>query len=454
MVPAITAGGVAVIGVGVIVGWIFEIEPLMTVVPGLIRMKPNTAVAFLFAATALYLADKRKCRLLQGVCAGFVFLMGVVTMAEYVAGFNIGIDQIAFRDPVQFPFPGRMAQFTAGAFALIGIVLYPFHFRGKERLTDALALAVGYGSTFAVVGYLYGVPILYGSTNYTAMAVHTGIAFLLLSTGFLCIEKNQGFGNIFRAQSPGGLVARRLVPLAIMVPIVVGALFNRFNFGQLRLGITFIVLSNILLIVAAIWGLAHVLHKSELERGSAQQASEIDGLTGIHNRRFFDQNLAQEIQRCVRHSRASCLIMFDIDHFKNLNDEFGHQCGDTVLKTVAEACKRSLRTTDVFCRFGGEEFAVIAPETHGCDGMVLADKLRNLVAELSFAEIPVQVTISLGVAQIGRAMATTEGAIAAADKALYASKKLGRNRESLFDEVAEQGVERMAEQVSEVSGGN
>jgi diguanylate cyclase (GGDEF)-like protein len=447
-VPAYASAAVAAVSLGAIAGWIFGIEPLMTVLPGMIRMKPNTAVALFFAALALYLAHKRKFRLLQAICACLVGLLGALTLCEYIFGVDAGIDELLFRDPAQILFPGRMAHFTAAALLLSGILLYPFRFRASERLTDLLALTLGFSSTFAIVGYLYGVPILYGSVHYTSMAIHTGIAFLLLSLGFLFIQKPQGFTRIFRAQTPGGLVARSLVPPAILVPIFLGAGFSRFNFGQLKLGIAFVVLCNILLIVAAIWGLARVLDRLELQRGTAQHASEIDGLTGIHNRRYFDQQLATEIQRCVRHSRESCLILFDVDHFKSLNDRFGHQTGDLALISIAQNCAKILRTTDIICRFGGEEFAVIAPETSGKDGMVLADKLRNLVATLTLERAPIPITISLGVAQIGRVAPTSEIAIAAADHALYTAKKLGRNRESLYGDAREVAVVKMVLQPS------
>ena len=430
-VPAFAAAIVALIGAIVIAGWIFGYSPLKTVFPGLVSMKPNTAIGFMVAALALYLAYQRKHRTLQGICAWVVLLMGLVTLIEYIWGADAGIDQLLFRDPVQTMFPGRMAPITAFNFLLIGSMLYPSRFRASQKVGDTLVLVVCFGSTFAIVGYLYGVPLLYGSIRYTAMAIHTGFAFLVLSLGFLFIQKDRGLVRVFQADTAGGIVARRLVPPAIFIPIVVGAVFNRFNFGQLRLGIAFIVVCNVSLVVAAIWSLARALDKSEIKRGMAQRASEVDALTGIHNRRYFDHRLRSEIQRCVRHSRVSCLILFDIDHFKSLNDRFGHPFGDEVLQTIAQACGKGLRATDVICRYGGEEFAIIAAETRGVDAMVLARKIRTLVELLIFEKVPVRVTISLGVTQIGGEMSSSEAAIAAADQALYAAKNLGRNSECL-----------------------
>ncbi len=111
----------------------------------------------------------------------------------------------------------------------------------------------------------------------------------------------------------------------------------------------------------------------------------------------------------MRHSRESCLILFDIDHFKNLNDRFGHQAGDLVLITIAKTCEKSLRATDVVCRYGGEEFGVIAAETAARDAMILARKIRDRVAVLDFDKVPIRVTISLGVVQIGAAIRILRG---------------------------------------------
>jgi diguanylate cyclase (GGDEF)-like protein len=431
-IPAYAALGVALIGVAVLLGWTFHIESLMSVFPGLIRMKVNTALSFLLAALALYLAHAQSYKKLQAFCAVMVAVVAVLTIAEYLYHLDAQIDQLLVHDPVQLTFPGRMAHLTAASFLLTALMLFPVRFPGSQKVRDLLALLLGFSSTFAVISFLYGVRLLYGASVYSAMAIHTGVGFLLLSLGFLFIPKPEGLVRIFQTDTSGGIVARWLIPPAILVPVLVGALFNRFNFGQLRLGIAFIVLSNILLIVAAVWSLGWVLDRSEMDRKVAEAASAVDGLTGIFNRRYFDRRLWEELQRCVRYSRNSCLLLFDIDHFKNVNDRFGHPAGDEVLRSIAGICERSLRTADVICRYGGEEFAVIAPETLGPEGIVLARKVRALVAGLTFEKMPSSLTVSVGVVEIPYALATSESIIAAADEALYTAKKLGRNRECLY----------------------
>ena len=285
-IPLIASHFVAAVAIAVLIGWIFAIEPLMTVLPGLVRMKPNTAVALLFGAIALRLANRAIGKIAQGICGCVVLLLGALSLLEYLGGVDLKIDQILFRDPILSPFPGRMAHFTAVSLVLTGSFLYPFRSQGGQRLAEVLALTVGLGSAFAVVGYVYGVPVLYGSIHYTSMAIHTGIAFIFLSVGFLCIEREHGFTRIFRAQTSGGTVARRLVPLGILIPILVGSVFLRFNFGQLRLAL--LVMSNMVLTVAAVWGLASALDRSETERVVALVNSEMDALTKVYNRRHLE----------------------------------------------------------------------------------------------------------------------------------------------------------------------
>jgi diguanylate cyclase (GGDEF)-like protein len=153
-----------------------------------------------------------------------------------------------------------------------------------------------------------------------------------------------------------------------------------------------------------------------------------DQLTGLFNRRFFDIKLGEEIDRAARYNRDLSLIMCDIDHFKKYNDEFGHLKGDDVLKTVAELLKGSCRSSDTAARYGGEEMAVILPETHGEKAMFVAEKARLLIEKQAQEVAGKPVTVSCGVAYFKKNIGTAMELIAAADKALYKAKESGRNR--------------------------
>ncbi len=159
-----------------------------------------------------------------------------------------------------------------------------------------------------------------------------------------------------------------------------------------------------------------------------RQMAYLDGLTGIFNRRFFELRIMQEIERANRYELTLSVIMLDIDHFKRINDEFGHLLGDEVLKQISRLCSQHLRKPDVLCRFGGEEFAILLPETTGESALAAAEKLRQMVASFPFPGIPRPVTFSAGVAEFPRNGRTRDELVQAADAALYASKQGGRDR--------------------------
>jgi diguanylate cyclase (GGDEF)-like protein len=159
-----------------------------------------------------------------------------------------------------------------------------------------------------------------------------------------------------------------------------------------------------------------------------RQLAYVDGLTGIHNRRYFEMRIIEELERALRFQGRMAVIMVDIDHFKRLNDEFGHLLGDEVLRCVAGIMKQQLRKVDMVCRYGGEEFAVVVPETTGDNAMLVAEKLRRQVESHPFPGVPRPVTISCGVADYPLHGVTRDEVVAAADGALYRAKQTGRNR--------------------------
>ena len=151
-----------------------------------------------------------------------------------------------------------------------------------------------------------------------------------------------------------------------------------------------------------------------------------DELTGLYNRRWLDLALTDQVAAYRRDGQPFSLIMIDLDHFKDLNDSHGHQAGDRCLGRVAQTIRANLRPLDQAARFGGEEFAVILPDTQTQEALAAAERLRRAAANLARGDEP-SVTISLGVAQIGPGD-DPESVIQAADQALYRAKQAGRNR--------------------------
>jgi diguanylate cyclase (GGDEF)-like protein len=156
-----------------------------------------------------------------------------------------------------------------------------------------------------------------------------------------------------------------------------------------------------------------------------------DGLTGAHNKRAFQTVLEREVSRCHRYHRPMSLVLFDIDHFKKINDECGHLAGDAVLRQLASLVMANVRREDVLSRVGGEEFTLILPELALPAAHMVAEKLRALVERTPcrFEEQTIPLTSSFGVAELGLAppMAGTE-LYQIADERLYAAKRGGRNR--------------------------
>ena len=164
----------------------------------------------------------------------------------------------------------------------------------------------------------------------------------------------------------------------------------------------------------------------ELER-----QAHLDYLTGLHNRRFFMQVAETELARAIRYSAPLSLLMMDVDHFKLINDTYGHKAGDRVLKKISETCQKTLREIDIIGRVGGEEFAVLLPETDIDEAMDVAERLREEIAKAKVEidqVLPLNFTISIGVTTLTPQNENIEGLLNVADKALYVAKDSGRNR--------------------------
>lgn len=159
-----------------------------------------------------------------------------------------------------------------------------------------------------------------------------------------------------------------------------------------------------------------------------------DHLTGVFNERFLREQLRVELAWHRRHTEPMSLILIDVDFFKKVNDEHGHLVGDTVLRQLASRCQGACRLEDVLARYGGEEFACLVRQTNTRGAVVLAERMRRVVEAAPFQHgrsgrgPSVQVTISLGVAELKAGMAEPEALIEAADRLLYRAKQAGRNR--------------------------
>lgn len=166
-----------------------------------------------------------------------------------------------------------------------------------------------------------------------------------------------------------------------------------------------------------------------------KKQSHSDGLTGLFNRRYFDEALQGEKNRAQRYNSTFSVFFIDLDHFKKLNDTYGHQAGDLTLKVVAEILQTMKRTEDTACRYGGEELVLILPETEKINALVIAERIRKRVEEtvLEFEGTKFSVTLSGGIASYPSDGKEIHELVQAADVALYQAKESGRNRILIHD---------------------
>jgi diguanylate cyclase (GGDEF)-like protein len=173
-------------------------------------------------------------------------------------------------------------------------------------------------------------------------------------------------------------------------------------------------------------------HYEELE-----YCARFDPVTGVANRRYFAEMVEAELSRSSRYGRPLSILMMDIDHFKEINDAYGHHAGDIVLQTVYETCKSVLREIDVVGRWGGDEFAILLPETRPATALKVAKRLRSAMQNAAVSletHLPLHFSVSIGCASRTGADNDLDTILNLADKALYDAKRTGRNRVCVADQ--------------------
>jgi diguanylate cyclase (GGDEF)-like protein len=190
------------------------------------------------------------------------------------------------------------------------------------------------------------------------------------------------------------------------------------------------VVTHLCMIIYDVTDVATSRLELESMNGQLRQLSKTDFLTELNNRGTWEEALSHEFKRLKRSGHSSSLLMCDIDHFKRINDTYGHAAGDVVIKQVAQAVKKNLRETDIAGRYGGEEFAVLLVDTTADQALYFAERLRKTVEnmQMEFNQQLLKATISIGIAQFNADMTEYRQWIELADKGLYTSKADGRNR--------------------------
>ncbi|RTR37057.1 GGDEF domain-containing protein [Shewanella canadensis] len=257
---------------------------------------------------------------------------------------------------------------------------------------------------------------------------------LLLATAIAPVWK------IFRQLPTGGLrYSWGFLILLILIFIagyIVYAKFSSVQFSQpLDLVVPIIFFCGAIF-VFVVCNLSLRTTRDIMQNYALKQENITDSLMGIFNRRYLDRRLKDETERALNYSHPLSIFLIDIDHFKQVNDNYGHQVGDLVLKNIAQLIKHSLRESDVLARFGGEEFVVILPRTKDSTSYTLAERLRHVVADFKLTlprepdsePLSINVTVSIGVAELNAQCKDCQCLIENADRALYQAKRNGRNR--------------------------
>src|SRR5258706_4731782 len=276
-----TSIAVIVVGSLALFGWIFDVPALKSVTPGLATMKANTAIAFIVAGVSVFLESNegpsRRAHLVARGCAIGVALLGLLTLGETISGADFGIDQWIFaRQPTYAdPYPGRMSIIGAVNFILVGLALLLLDIKIRHDTYPAqwLALAAGSLAFLALVGYLYGVESLYSVGSYSSIALHSALNFTLLSFAILCARPDRGLMRIVSSDTVGGILLRRLVPVAILMPVVLGwlrLLGERAGLYDTTFGVVLLVVSMIALLGVTIWLNAGSLNNLDVNRQQAE----------------------------------------------------------------------------------------------------------------------------------------------------------------------------------------
>ena len=564
------------LGIVVLTGWQFDIGVFKSIRPDLGAMAPSSAVVFVLAGMTLWLLrpirnGAWRARLARALPVMILVISGL-TFAEYLFHSDLGVDELFFADPeraVQTAYPGRMSMVAALGFLLLGLamLLTSFDSRAAQRIARVMALATSVMSLAGLLGFLYGKASLYAMPIFSGVAVHTVAGLLLLAAGTLAIQPARGFATMLVSAGPGGESSRRLLPYAVVIPLVLGWLRlegEQAGFYQTAMGVDLTIITMVVLLVTLIWWNARLLDASNAERMRAEAAlreyadevrdlyehapcgyhsltadgkvvrindtelswlgyardeivgklrfpdlltpasqeifrkkfpqfmadGEIrdvelelrrkdgsflpvsvsatavrdaageyvmsrstvfditerrrveqvlreseaairamaltDALTGLANRRRLDETLRTEIQRVRRYGGRLTAIMTDLDHFKRINDEHGHQVGDAVLQEFARIIRSHCRDTDLAARFGGEEFMILMPEVGAIDAQACAERIRAALAQTIVTPLPQPSTASFGIAEL-LPDETADFLLRRVDKALYRGKAAGRN---------------------------
>lgn len=444
LVSQVSAVLVMLVGTSVLSGWMFNVSVLKNVAPNLVSMTANTALCLLATGIVLLLKSARTTKPsrtnISILLAVFVVSISSLTLMEYITHRNFGIDEILFIDDTRTAAdnPGRMAPVTAISLVLCNLALL---LRRDSRLSRYFAVVVLCLGTLATTGYLFDVSSLYQVIGYTSVAVHTAVSLMLISIGILASRPEHGMVALILSDTSGGEMARRLLwimPLLLLLLdwlVLIGEIekFYDNRFGMAASSVGDMALSCIVILIIAqrlrisdqqrqeaLNQLAALNSSLELkvttrtqeliianeklagevsERKEAEEKARhlslTDELSGLLNRRGFFLLAEQALKTARRANTDLTLIYIDLDGLKRVNDELGHQAGDSMIIDAAEVLRVSFRESDLVARIGGDEFAILAITTDSSESMI-ARLQKSILQFNQGTHLPYQLSVSAG----------------------------------------------------------
>lgn len=425
-------------------------------------LRGSLGVALVFLGAALRMIGRWPRADLRAIfgCAMSLVPLGIasIMLGEMAAHWNQIIpDALVRRAAAPSPLAHLTPAITLALVSLsLAVPLATMRPVWSRRLAQGLILTSMLLSALPIIGYAYGVQAVYRIGLFSSAALPTAAALFVCSLGLLHARPDFGVMTPLRSQGLGGLFARRALPFMVVIPLALGWLRihdERLGYWSLEFGVAVHATATIVLFMIMVWWSAQSLDRADQrheqtrkEASDLRRLSHLDPLTGVFNRRSLHERLDREWSKAIRHGHPLACIMLDIDHFKRINDVHGHHAGDAVLRTVAAMLVKQCRPGDLVCRFGGEEFCIIAPQTTEAGAAELAERLRAM-----FASVPIPIggrsetiTTSCGIAEAWGWADDSDAMIRRADRALLAAKTRGRNRVVMSSVLSEEDDRELA----------
>lgn len=428
---------VALIGLAGLLGWALDADRLARPLPDTAGVSPLTAAALLCGAVALLIGGPVSTGWRPTAAHGLAIAMSILGVAGVVdAALDMGIDlnRRVFGSEARMAFTTALAVTFAGA----GIATVNHDRRGSWRTQAVLAaaFALGFGG---VSGYAFGVELFSGEGRSTEMSPLSALAVCLLVVGAFAARPGRGITPLMVANTVGGRFARRAVPGAFAVPVIFGGLAAagaEADWFSDRAAVWLATLGGVFTLVPLTVWIGNRLHAEDRLRRDFEErlmrVAQTDPLTGVLNRRAFELELARAAARAGRHDQEHyTVVVLDLDHFKELNDRYGHQTGDEALRLVAGALARRLRGGDVLARSGGDEFVALLAhaDPERADRIVedLTAAVDGVAATLAERGMENRLSASAGAAGLDPdAELPGEDALHRADELMYRAKRAAR----------------------------